>query len=269
MSAQLGKASRIFFAATIMCVGAIGLIDRSFAAVWAGVPPNFPAYEVLVYVSAFVALATGVGMVTKHYSASSALILLVYFSVWTLAFKGQFVVRAPFEEGSYQSIGENLVLISAIWVLYDGFVRNSLPRPESSILDAGTKVAHIVYGLALVAFGLSHFVYLYLTAPLVPKWLPGPVFWAYLTGAIYLCTGVSIIAGFRARLAARLAALQIALITLLVWPPMVLSGGLTPMHWQETIESWALTAGAFVLAFSFEGGRSVPGPSRAETFRRA
>jgi len=39
---------------------------------------------------------------------------------------------------------------------------------------------------------------------------------------------------------------------LLVWGPMVLSGDLTPMHWQETVESWALTAGAFVLATSFE-----------------
>jgi hypothetical protein len=69
-----------------------------------------------------------------------------------------------------------------------------------------------------------------------------------------------------------LAAIQIALITLLVWGPMVLSGDLTPMHWQETIESWALSAAALVLACSFEDGlafssirrRDIPAAAAAE-----
>lgn len=260
MSTELKAASRIFFAVTMMCIGAIGLIDASFVAVWAGVPPTFPGRELLLYVCAFLALATGAGMLTKRYAAYAALVLLVYFLVWTIAFKGQFVVRAPLEEGSYQSIGENAVLIAAIWVLYGWFVRNSQTKSNIISGDAGTRIAHIVYGLGLLAFGLSHFFYLDLTAPLVPKWLPEPVFWAYLTGGIYLCTGTAILAGFGARLAAGVAAFQIALITLLVWGPIVLSGEVTPMHWQETIESWALSAGALVLAFSFEGPGSHLGP---------
>ena len=70
-------------------------------------------------------------------------------------------------------------------------------------------------------------------------------------------------------MAAVLAAVQIALITLLVWGPMVLAGDLSAMHWQETIVSWALTAGALVIAASFEGrpwferfGRRVPAAAR-------
>jgi hypothetical protein len=175
--------------------------------------------------------------------------LLAYLVVWTLAFKLKFIVRAPLEEVSYQSNGENWVLIAATWVLYaEAGWRTALAGQK------GVRIAWILYGLALIAFGLSHFVYLNMTAPLVPSWLPGPVFWAYLTGSIYLMTGLAIDCGLRVRAAALLAAVQILLITVLVWGPMLLSGPMTAMHWQEAIVSWALTAGAFVLATGLQPG---------------
>lgn len=123
----------------------------------------------------------------------------------------------------------------------------SLPKREAAL-----RYAQLIYGLALLAFGFSHFVYLELTAPLVPQWLGWPVFWAYLTGGIYLGTGIVLVTGFAPRGAAALAALQIMLITLLVWGPIVLRGNLTATNLGESIESWALTVGAFVLASSFD-----------------
>lgn len=250
-------ASHVFFALTIAGVGLIGLVDGNFAAVWVGVPETFPGREILVYVCALVALATGTGMLAKRSAAPAALVLLIYLLAWTIAFKGQFIVRAPLEEGSYQSAGENAVLIAAAWVLYGWFVRQGQAKSNFLVGDGGIRTAHILYGLGLLAFGLSHFFYLDLTAPLVPKWLPQPVFWADLTGTIYLATGAAIVTGIGARLAAGVAALEIALISLLVWGPMALSGDLTPVHRQETIESWALTAGALVLAFSFKVRPSI------------
>jgi hypothetical protein len=56
-------------------------------------------------------------------------------------------------------------------------------------------------------------------------------------------------------LAALLAAVQITLITLLVWGPGVLSGHVSADAWQETVVSWALTAGAWVIATSYEASR--------------
>jgi uncharacterized membrane protein len=257
MPTNVRTASQVLFALTMMGVGVIGLIDQNFASVWVGVPQAFPGREVLVYACALVALATGAGMLAKRTAAPAALLLLLYLSVWTIAFKGQFIVRAPLEEGTYQSIGENAVLIAAAWVLYGSFLRRGGSKVNVFTGEAGIRAAYVLYGLGLVAFGLSHFFYLDLTAPLVPKWLPQPMFWAYLTGAIYLATGLALIIGIGARLAAAIVAAQIALITLLVWGPMVLSGDLTPMHWQETVESWSLTAGALVLATSLEAGPFV------------
>ncbi len=238
------RASHLFFAVTMIAMGLIGLFGGGFAPIWNSVPPSLSGRQFLAYLCAVVSLATGAGLLAKRSAAPAALILFLTLLAWTVAFKFRFIIQAPLEEVSYQSCGENAVLIASAWVLYVEFAKGrGFPAG-----DVGLRFAYLLYGLALIAFGLSHFFYLQMTAPLVPTWLPGHVFWAYFTGSVYLVTGLAIAAGLAPRFAAMAAAVQIALITLLVWGPMVLAGDLTPMHWQETVVSWALTAGAWVLA---------------------
>lgn len=241
------KAARILFAATMVAIGIFGIVSGSFAPIWQPVPEAMPARLALSYLCSLVAVLTGAGLLARRSARSAALVLLIYLAVWTLAFKGVTLVRHPLVEVVYQSIGENAVLIAAAWMLFD---------------RSGPRLAQIVYGLALVAFGLSHFFYLDLTAPLVPAWLPAPVAWAYLTGAIYLATGISLLSGFAMRAGAMIAAAQITLITVLVWGPMVLAGNVSAEHWQEKIVSWALTAAAWVIAASFEGRPWLARPAR-------
>ena len=237
-------ATRIVFALTFIGVGVIGLVSDTFAPIWNSVPETAPARPLLAYLSTFVSLACGAGLLTKRTAAPAALVLTVFLVVWTAVFKCSYIVRAPLVEGSYQSNGENWVLIAAAWVLCAELSkgRNFLSS------ELGVRIAYGLYGLGLIAFGLSHFFYLELTAPLVPTWLSVPVFWACATGAIYTVCGLAIATGLAPRLGALGAAANITLITLLVWAPMLAAGGLSAMHWQETVVSWALTSASWVLA---------------------
>lgn len=248
-------ASRLLFGATFIVIGLIGVIGGGFAPIWRPVPEATPARELLGYLCTFVSLAAGVGLLVKRSAAPAALVLLIYLVSWTAVFKFPFIVHAPLEEVSYQSNGENLVLIAAAWILYAELAKvRTFPGGE-----LGGRIAYLLYGLALIAFGLSHFFYLDMTAPLVPSWLPGPVFWAYATGVIYLASGLAIVTSLLPRLGALAAAVQVTLITVLVWGPMLFAGGLSAMHWQETIVSWALTAGAWVLATGSPPATARPG----------
>jgi uncharacterized membrane protein len=237
-------ASRIAFGLTFIGLGVIGFGTGTFAPIWNPVPETAPGRELLAGLSSLVALACGAGLLVKRTAASAALALTIFLVLWTAAFKFPFIVRGPLVEGSYQSNGENWVLIAAAWVLY-GDLAGTRTFPASGL---GMRIAWLLYGLALIAFGLSHFFYLDLTAPLVPRWLPGPVFWAYATGVIYTACGLAIASGFAPRVGALGAAANISLITLLVWGPMAAAGGLTAMHWQETVVSCALMTASWVLA---------------------
>src|SRR5207253_3246143 len=225
-------ASRLFFAATRLAIGLIalisllGLIAGSFMPMLQPVPKTVPAHDLLTYLSILVSLGCGAGLFLRRTAAPAALVLLVYFLVWAAIFKVPIIIHAPLEEVSYQNMGESLVLVAAACVLY-----RELAQPRNFLSgDVALRVSYFLYGLALIAFGLSHFFYLSPTAPLVPEWLPGHVFWAYFTGTVYVATGLAIAMGVCARLAAAVVTIQIALITLLVWGPIVAAGHMTAFH---------------------------------------
>lgn len=219
----------------------------------AGDPGRCSGSSALASVCSIVYLACGFGLLWPRTAASAARLLFFWLLLWMLLFKVPYVVLSPLVEGSYQSCGENAVLVAGAWVLYASLATDQDRRRLGFAVGAsGLRTARVLYALALVAFGLSHFVYLELTAPIVPRWLPWHVFWAYFTGASYLAAAAAILTGKYARLAVALSALQMGLFTLLVWPP-ILASGANQFRWSEFVLSWALTAAAWVVGDSYRG----------------
>ena len=237
----------------MIALGIAGLFKGDFSVIWQPVPKDLPDRETLIYLCSFISLASGVGLLWQRTAAIAARLLLLWFLLWLLLLRLPGFFRG-FAVDVYWPACQTAVMLAAAWVLYNWFATDWDKRRLGFAAGGnGLRIARVLYGLALIPFGLAHFTYLKQTAVLVPEWLPWHVAWAYLTGATFIAAGIAVSIGVWARLAAALSTLQMGLFLLLVWIPKVAEGSLTAFQWGEAVVTWALTSAGWVVTDSYRG----------------
>lgn len=82
-----------------------------------------------------------------------------------------------------------------------------------------TTVARILFAVPFGIFGLLHFMGGQNMTGMVPSWIPGGVFWVYLTGLALLAAAVSIIIQKKAKLASLLLSAMLGIFVLTIHLP--------------------------------------------------
>ena len=190
-----GRASRIasvghvFFAVTLIGLGILGLVKGEFGPTWPPLPKGTPAplREALIYVCGLVYLGTGIGLLWRFTAAVASRLLLGYLLVWLLLLRVPQVFYLHPTLLAAWGFGQTAMIVAAAWVLYVWFAGDrDAQRLRFATGDNGVRIARVLCGLALIPFGLAHFVYVKETAVLILGWPPSPVFWAYLTGGTFI-----------------------------------------------------------------------------------
>lgn len=216
------------------------------------VPKDFPARTVLAYVAAAFMFVAGAAVEWRRTVTWGAAALTGYYTLIVIILMNGYAALGHFAEyGTYEILAEQVAIAAGGLIVY---AANA--RIDPALAARLTRLGQLAFGVCTLVFGEAHFVYMNLTAPLVPKWLPpSQEFWAYATGLGHIVAGVAILTGVRARLAAILLTAMYASFTLLVHGPMLLAN--PSSHWimSENAVNIALTGAAWVVAHSLARSR--------------
>jgi uncharacterized membrane protein len=245
------------FAIGLIGMGALALTYGDFAMVWQPVAPWFPGRTALAYASGVLMVGCGLGLFFEATTAWALRIVLPYLVIWQML-KIPSLVVAPTIEGVYLGFGELAVLLAGGWTLFAQLGGMSGTRFAWAGGERAVRVARYYFAVWIIPIGVSHMLYLKPTLDLIPPWLPGKVFWVYLTGLGQIASGLGVLFGVLPRLAAWAEAAQISLYALLIWLPAILMGNrnLGPsfanadrrLSFTAFFISWIIAAGAWAVA---------------------
>jgi uncharacterized membrane protein len=104
--------------------------------------------------------------------------------------------------------------------------------------------------VALAIFAAEHFLAAHDLMPIVPRWLPGSLFWTYFVGAALLAAAISFIAWRHVRWSAALLAVLFLIIVATIDLPGLSAHVHQRIFWTLTVREMAFAGGAMVLAGS-------------------
>jgi len=226
-----------------------------FAPIWQSLPRWIPWRETWVLGAAPLLLGASAGVCFSRTAIASAFTIGAYQAVWALSSVPPLLSK-PLSLDAWYGLCEALTSLVGAFILYAVIRWQSRGSDMPLAGERAVRTAQVLFGLACVFYGWSHFAYADYTASMVPTWLPVRLGFAYLTGLGHIAAGIGVIFGILPRLAATLEAIMMSLFGLLVWVPSFWiqprPAWATPRanQWSELVVTTLLAASAWVVASS-------------------
>ena len=199
----------IVTAIVLIGLGLLNFAYRDSLMTWQPVPAGADWRMPLVYLSGVILILSGLALLIPRWRAAGASVAAIWLALWAIGLHLPHVIAAR-DVAALLGIAEAAACALGLATLTGWFDRPPL-----------AMVHRLGFGLCLVIFGASHFVYADFTAAMVPAWLPQRLAIAYLTGAVHALTGLCLLAGLQVRVAATIEALMMSAFVLLLHIPGV------------------------------------------------
>ena len=248
------RLSQKLFAVAFIGLGVLCLLYGNSSLVFQAMPHWVPGRGYWIYVCGALMLTSGTGLFFARTAVLASGVLLIYLLLWLLLLKVPILVSAPLVIGSWETFAETATLLAGAWVIFASLSGQEYSRwVKFAVGESGVRLARVLFGIALLLFGLAHFGYLKYTASLVPAWLPWHVGWVCVTGAGYMAAGLGILFRIYPRLAAALTTGMMCVFQLLIWIPKVIAMPTSQEQWSELLVGWAFAFSAWVVTDSYRG----------------
>jgi len=209
-------------------------------------PPWTPGGHVSAAIAGVVLIAIGLSLASEVKARLAATVLGLLLILRVLFLHLPELLRAVRNPDKWTGAAEVLAMGGAALVLAGGLKE----WPDFAGWSSGTavKIGRYLFALPLFIFGTQHFMYGPFIAGLVPRWIPGHLFWAYFVGAAFIAAGISITTGNKSSLAATLLGSMFLLWVLILHLPRVIAAPHNGNEWTSGFVALAMSGCAFIFA---------------------
>jgi uncharacterized membrane protein len=102
--------------------------------------------------------------------------------------------------------------------------------------------ASVCIGLFFLAAGIQHFIFIDFVKTLVPRWIPGDVFWSYVAGVGLATAGIALITGIQRKLAALISSYMVFIWFVILHVPRGFGETASYNEWIAIFEALAVSA---------------------------
>jgi hypothetical protein len=236
---------QMVFGIVIGAVGVLNLFCAHFGLAIAGVP-WVPVSPWFAYMSGVGLVVTGMSIAASFHSPLMAT-LLGYFFLGCVLFRAlPQVVAHPDDWTVYGVLSEALALGALAWTLAQTLSRAS--SPWEGVLRKPTVSGPYLFAACLIVFGSIHFLVARFIASLIPAWIPGSLFWAYLTGTALIASGISIATRRLDQWAGFLLGVMFLLWVVLLHAPRVAADPHNADEWSSAFIALGMCGGSWIIA---------------------
>ena len=246
---------RYFFALAIAAFGVENLIWAHHDKPVMTIIPWLPAEPFLAYLVGIAFLAAGISLAFNLKARLAAILLGILFLVFEIVLQLPRAIIAPMDIGLRTLVFEVLTMSGSAFMLAGILPVDGRGSGLSKISDSFLiKLGRYFLAVSAIVFSFAHFTIAGFIASLIPPWIPGPpLYWSYLTGVVFLSTGICMAVNWMARWAAVTLGLMFLLWFLLLHLPRVMSypRSQVPSEWSSAFIALGICGGSWIAATAF------------------
>jgi hypothetical protein len=240
-SLDLGEIGRMIVGLALLGFGVENVLFGHYVVARAAPWPADPSLRFAVAcVTALVFVACGAALLARRFVRPAGLVAAALILGWSLALHYPVAIAGPAWSGDWTNALKAATLAAGALAVAvaDG-------RPLGGALAGLRTIAPYVAGAFFLLAGIQHFMFAGFVARLVPRFIPGALFWTYFAGVALFAAGLGFYTPRVRSLAASLTAAMVFAWVFLVHVPLIFTVG--PAEWMGVFEALGISGVCLAL----------------------
>ena len=252
------QSGRYFYAIAVIGFGVIQFVTNNFLTALLPLPATLPGRMLLMYFTSTLFATSGICIFIDRAAKTAAVILAVIFIIFLLYPNSSTLIANLNNAPDWTVVFENMALCSGALILTSlvtpGFSANNGWKTKTNLPFTTGKY---LFAIALVVFGIQHFMYNDFISTLIPGWIPAHNVWLFFVKIAFIATAISIFINILVHLSTFLFGLMFLIWVLILHGPLVATHLHVEPQWTSFFIAVAMCGISFMLSYASSKKNSI------------